>query len=69
VSHVSLSDQCKMRYYEHVSLFNEMQDACNRGTLAYEEKGDTCNRGASHIRSPWLKFQAPRSLSPHIAIF
>jgi hypothetical protein len=26
MAHVTLSDQCKMRYYERVSLCNEMQD-------------------------------------------
>jgi hypothetical protein len=31
--------------------------------------GDVCTRGVSRIRSSALKFQAQRSLSPHLAIF
>jgi hypothetical protein len=64
MSCISLSDQCEMRYYGHVSPGNEMSDTPILCMSAFEEKGDAHIRGASHIC-----LQAPRSLSSHLAIF
>jgi hypothetical protein len=62
-SHFQINERCATKSMS--PFFNEMRDT----RLPYEEKGDMRTRGMPRIRSLALKFQAPRSLSAHLAIF